>query len=76
MSVGRGRIRAVRSRPKGSDWEWLVAELHERFTNQLCFDADGDAEASKMAAACRGRQPRQPAGASILVSRMIGWDCS
>jgi hypothetical protein len=58
------------------DFEALAAELRRGPTNLDCFDADGDPMEARGVAACRGRQPRQPAGPSVLESRVIEADCS
>jgi hypothetical protein len=58
------------------DFEELSAELRRGAVKMDCFDPCGDAVDEREVAACRGRQPRQPAGPSVPVSRLIEADCS
>jgi hypothetical protein len=58
------------------DLDWLSAELRRGAVKMDCFDPYGDAMEAKGEAACRGRQPRQPAGPSTLEARLIEADCS
>jgi hypothetical protein len=78
MSVGRGRTRAVRSRPTGSEWEWLAADLRRGPTNVDCFDPDGESKGVGL----DGVRWQVPAGAEpgsawpSLDIRAVEADCS